>query len=97
MRNHHDRLFVIHLEAAQSSLEFFLTANGSVWCYDTVLAEFPTKIINIQDGSDWFEKEESKERESSPTKRSRRDPEEKPHGIEVETGDRLETRPLGKI
>ena len=39
MKNHHDRWFVIDLEAAQNSLEFCQTANGSVPCFDTVLAE----------------------------------------------------------
>ena len=33
-----------------------LTANGSVLCYDTVPAEFLTKIINIEDGAERFEK-----------------------------------------
>ena len=35
LKNHHDRLFMIDLEAAQNSLEFYQTANGSVKCYDT--------------------------------------------------------------
>ena len=48
MKSHHDRLFVIDLEAAQNSLEFFQTANGSVFCYDTVPLEFLTKIINLK-------------------------------------------------
>ena len=48
MKSHHDRLFVTDLEAAQDSLEFFQTANGSVFCYDTVPLEFLTKIINFK-------------------------------------------------
>ena len=50
MKNHHDRLFVIDLDAAQNSLEFRQTANGSVSCNNTVPAEFLTKIINIKNG-----------------------------------------------
>ena len=41
VKNHHDMLFVIDLEAAQHSLDFYQTTNGSVLCYDTVPAEFP--------------------------------------------------------
>ena len=73
MKNRHDRLFMIDLEAAQNSLQFFQTANGSVLCYDTVPADFLTKIINVQDGSGWFVKEEFLEEDSSPTKGNRRD------------------------
>ena len=44
-----ESMFVIRLEAAQNSLEFYHTANGSVLRYATVPAEFLTKIINIKD------------------------------------------------
>ena len=50
MKNHHDRLFVIDLEAWKNSLEF----------YDTVPFEFFTEIINLKDGSERFVKEEYK-------------------------------------
>ena len=73
LKNHHDRLFVTDLEAAQNSLEFYQTANESVLCHDTVPSESLTKIIKIKDGSERFGKEESKEEESSPTKKSRYD------------------------
>ena len=61
MKNHHERLFVMDLEAAQNSLGFYQTANGTVLCYDTVPSEFLTKIINLKDGSERFGKEEYKE------------------------------------
>ena len=94
MMNHHDRLLGIDLEAAQNSLEFHQTANGSVLCYDTVLAEFLTMFINIKDGSERFVKEVCKEEESSPTKGSRRDRGGTSwHEVEQEA---LETRQLGK-
>ena len=80
MKNHHERLFVMDLEAAQNSLGFYQTANGSVLCYDTVPSEFLTKIINLKDGSEWFGKEEYKEEQLSPKKRSRHD-----HGQPRET------------
>ena len=47
MKIHPYRLFVIDVEAAQNSLEVHQAANGSVLCYDTVLAEFLTKTINM--------------------------------------------------
>ena len=57
LKNHHHLLFVLILEAAQNPLDFFQqTANGSVLCYNTVLAEFLTKIINIKNGSERFVK-----------------------------------------
>ena len=58
MKNHHDRLFVIDLDATQYSLEFYQTANGSVLSCDTVPSEFLKKIINVKDGSERFGKEE---------------------------------------
>ena len=73
MKNRHDRLFVKDLEAAQNSLEVSQTASGSVLCHDTIPSEFLTKIIKTQSGSQRFGKEEQKEEESTPTKRSRRD------------------------
>ena len=72
-KNHHDRFFVIDLKAAPNSLEFYQTATGSVLSYDTVPSEFLTKIINLEDGSERFGKEENEEEESSPTKKGRRD------------------------
>ena len=72
-KNYHDRLCVINLEAAQESLDFYPRMNGSVLCYDTVLAEFLIKIIDNKDGSGQFVKEDTKEEVSSPTKRSPRD------------------------
>ena len=59
LKNHHDRLFVVDLEAAQNSLEFCQSANGSVVCYDTVPSEFLTKIINIKDGTERVEQAQS--------------------------------------
>ena len=61
MKQHRDRLFVMDLEAAQNSLEFYQTANGSVLCCDTVPSEFLTKIINLKDGSERFGKGEYEE------------------------------------
>ena len=72
MKNHHDPLCEIDLETAQNSFEIFQTTNGSVLCYDTVPSEVLTQIINLEDGSEKFGKED-KEEESSSTKRSRRD------------------------
>ena len=46
LKNHHDRLFVTDLEAAQNSVEFYQRANGSVLCHDTVPSEFLKKIIH---------------------------------------------------
>ena len=68
MKNHHDRLFVIDLGSAKNSQEIYQTANGSVLCYGTVPSEFLTEII---EGSERFGKEQYKEEESSPTKKSR--------------------------
>ena len=59
-KNHHDRLFVLDLDAKQNSLEFYQTANGSVLCHDTVPSEFLKEIISLQDGSERFGKEENK-------------------------------------
>ena len=58
MKNHYDRLFVVDLEAAQNSVEFYQKANGSVLCYDTVPSEFLKKIITLRDGSERFVQEE---------------------------------------
>ena len=80
MKNHHERLFVMDLEAAQNSLGFNQTANGTVLCYDTVPSEFLTKIINLKDGSERFGKDEYLEEQVSPKKRSRHD-----HGQPRET------------
>ena len=79
MKNHHERLFVMDLEA-QNSLGFYQTANGTVLCYDTVPSEFTTKIINLKDGSERFRKEEFQEEQVSPKKKSRCD-----HGQPRET------------
>ena len=57
LQNQDDRLFVIDLEAAQNSLEFTQTANGSVVCFDTVPSEFHTKIINLKDEPERFGKD----------------------------------------
>ena len=73
MKNHHGILFVIDLEAADRSLEFYQTANGNVLCYDTIPSEFFTKIINPNDGSERFAKAEYKEEQPSPKKKSRYD------------------------
>ena len=98
MKIHHDRLFVIDVEAAQNSLEVHQAANGSTLCYGTVLAEFLTKIINMKDGSKRFVRGEFEEEESSPTKRIRRDrgqPREASwHEVKQKT---LETRQLGEF
>ena len=58
MKNHYDRLFGVDLEAAQNSVEFYQTANGSVLCYDTVPSEFLKMIITLRDGSERFVQEE---------------------------------------
>ena len=73
MKQHRDRLFVMDLEAAHNSLEFYQTANGSVLCCDTVPSEFLTKIINLKDGSERFGKAEYEEEEPSPKRKSRYD------------------------
>ena len=74
LSSNHDRLFVIDLDAAQNSLEFFYQkANGSVSCHDAVPSELLTKIINLKDGSEKFGKEKYKEEDSSPTKKGRCD------------------------
>ena len=52
MKNHHDRLVLIDLEAAQNLLEFHQTANRSVLCHDTVPSEVLKKIIILRDGSE---------------------------------------------
>ena len=73
------------------------THNGSVSCYDTVSAEFLTKIINVKDESERFEK--AQPRETSPTKNSRRDrktPRETPKH-ESQDQETLETRRLGEL
>ena len=87
-------MFVIDVEALQQSLEFYQTANGSVLCYDTVPSEFLTKIINIKDAAERFVKAQSKERDASPTKKSRRD-----RNTSRETSDEepLQTSQLGEI
>ena len=52
LKNHHHLMFVIELESAQKSLEFHQTGNVNVLCYDTVVAEFLTKITNIKNGTE---------------------------------------------
>ena len=69
LTSNHDRLFVIDLDAAQNSLEFYQKANGSVLCHDEVPSELLTKIINLKDGSEKFGKEDIQEEDSSPTKK----------------------------
>ena len=78
---------------------FTNTAIGSVLCYDTVPAEFLTKIINFKDGAERFEKAQSKERAASPTKKSRRDrnTSRETLGHKSQDQETLETRPLGEI
>ena len=71
MKKHHDRLFVIDLDSAQKTIEFYKTVTGSVSCYDTLPAEFLTKIINIKDGTERFVKAQIKLREALSTKKSR--------------------------
>ena len=71
LNKHHDRLFAIDLAAAQNSLEFCQTANGSVLRCDTVPSELLTMIINLKDGSERSRKEENKEEQPSPKKKSR--------------------------
>ena len=66
----HDFMFVIDLESAQNAIDFYQTAIGSVLCYDTVPAEFLTKIININSNTERFVRAQTKEREASPTKKS---------------------------
>ena len=58
--NQHDLLSVLDLEATQTLLEFYQTADGSVLCYDTVPSECLPKIINIKDGSERIGKAQSK-------------------------------------
>ena len=60
MKNHHHRLVVIDLEAAQNSLEVYQSANGSVLCYDAVPSEFFKKIINLKDESERCGKEKKR-------------------------------------
>ena len=48
-------------------------ANRSVFCYDTVPAEFLTRIINFKNGTEKFVRAQTKERESLPTKKNSRD------------------------
>ena len=60
MKNRHDRLFVINLDAAWNSVESFQAPNGSVTCYDTVPSKVVIKIINFTEGSGWFGKEEKR-------------------------------------
>ena len=69
MKNHHDRLFVLDLDATKNSLELHQTANGSVLCYDALPSEFLEKVISLRDGSERFGKEEYKGEESSPRKK----------------------------
>ena len=71
---------VIDLEAAQNSLEFYQTANGSALCFDTIPSELFSMIINLKNGSEKFGKEEYKEEQPSPKKKSRYD-----HGQPRET------------
>ena len=73
LKKQYDLMFVIDLEAAQNSRDFYQTANGSILCYDAVPVEFLTKNINIKDGAERFVKAQSKERKSPPTMKSRRD------------------------
>ena len=88
---------MIDLETAQNSLDLFQTANGSVSCCDTVPAMFLIKIIDIKDGSAKFVKEEIKEEESSPTKRSPRDQRKQRKTSCQETSQvPLKAVPLGK-
>ena len=67
-------------------------------CYDAVPSEFVGKITKFKDGSERFEKEEFKEEESPPTKRSRRDQgqsrETSWHNVRQEI---IEPRQLGEI
>ena len=63
LKSYHDRLLVIELEAGQDSLFLYQRANGSVLCYGTVPSEVLIKIINMEDRSDRFRKEEIKEEE----------------------------------
>ena len=66
-KSHHDQVFAIDLESAQSSLDLFSqTTNGSVlWC-DTVQAEFLFKIIRLRDGTGRLGKAQT-ERAENPT------------------------------
>ena len=74
MKNHNDRWYVIALEEAQNSLDFYQTANGSVLCYITIPPEFLLKIINLKNKSVRFLKDFVKsEEEWSPSKRVKRD------------------------
>ena len=47
----HDVIYLIDLQAAQESLVFFQTANVSVSCYHTVPAVFFELITKLKDGS----------------------------------------------
>ena len=73
LNKHHDRLFVFDFDAAQNSLEFYQTANGSVLCHDTIPSEFFINIINPKDGSERFGKSKYKDEPPSPKKKSRYD------------------------
>ena len=99
LKNHHDVWFVIDLEAEQNSMVFFHGTRGSVSCNDTVPAEIFTTIINMKDGSERFEKAQSKEGEASPTKKGRRDRNtpRKTSGHESQDQETLESRPLGEL
>ena len=99
IKDHHDLTFLFYLEAAHNFLEFYNTRNGSVLSYDTVLAEFLTQIINIEDGAERLVKAQSNEREASPTKKSRRDGSTPRETSRHKSQDQepLQTRPPGEI
>ena len=63
-----------------------------------VPAEFLTKIINIKDGSERFERAQSKEGEASPTKKSsrHRNTPRETFGHQSKDQERLKTRSLGE-
>ena len=73
MMNHHDRLFMIDLDAAQSSLEYCQTTKGSE-CL--VLRHSSVRVTHkdhrLKDESESFGKEEYKEEGSSSTKQPMR-------------------------
>ena len=47
-KRHHDRLYVIELiEAQDEGLEFFVTGNGSVFCYKTIKSGVPRQSHRI--------------------------------------------------
>ena len=64
LKYEHDSMFVIDLESAQNALDFHQTANDSVLCYDTVPAEFTTKIININNNTEKVRESTSKRKRS---------------------------------